>query len=39
MGFELTAKQHAVLEMIGNAPTTYIDENGLEQQHKALGWT
>ncbi|GHT34129.1 hypothetical protein AGMMS49592_3710 [Endomicrobiia bacterium] len=36
MSFELTAKQLKVVQMIANAPRTYTDENGVEQQHRAL---
>lgn len=36
MVFELTDKQVKAIQTIANTPRTYVDENGLEQQHKAL---
>ncbi|GHT61245.1 hypothetical protein AGMMS49950_07630 [Endomicrobiia bacterium] len=34
--YKLTDKQLAVIDMIGDAPRTYVDENGIVKQHKAL---
>ncbi|GHT52940.1 hypothetical protein AGMMS49990_09920 [Endomicrobiia bacterium] len=34
--YTLTAKQQSVMDMICDAPTTYIDDTGQVQQHKAL---
>ncbi|GHT35043.1 hypothetical protein AGMMS49592_5180 [Endomicrobiia bacterium] len=34
--YTLTAKQQSVIDMICDAPTTYIDAQGQVQQHKAL---
>ncbi|GHT55292.1 hypothetical protein AGMMS50233_04990 [Endomicrobiia bacterium] len=36
LSYQLTDKQLKVIDMIADAPRTYVDDNGVEQQHKAL---